>query len=176
MVEAIAREWPVDRKRIYATGMSNGGMLAYRVGCEASDMVAAIAPVAGALDTDECKPSAPVSVIAFHGLADQHVRFEGGKPGVSFDRHARVDNSVAYAMDLWRRRDGCSGAPVRTQTGRVIHEAQQCADGTAVELYAIEGQGHAWPGGEKGRRVDAPTTEISATDLMWSFFEAHPKR
>jgi polyhydroxybutyrate depolymerase len=60
----------------------------------------------------------------------------------------------------------------------VVHEAYSCPSGLAVELYTIEGQGHAWPGGEKGIRfgnVDSPTTEISATDLMWTFFMRHPK-
>ena len=61
----------------------------------------------------------------------------------------------------------------------MVHDAwSSCKAGTAVELYSIEGQGHAWPGGQKGLRngnVDAPTTEISATDLMWNFFKAHPK-
>ncbi|HXZ48485.1 MAG TPA: PHB depolymerase family esterase, partial [Usitatibacter sp.] len=177
LVGQVERDYPVDRKRIYATGMSNGGMMAYRVGCELADVFAAIAPVAGALDTDDCRPAARVSVIAFHGTADQHVLFEGGAPRQSLDRHKRVDKSVAYAIDFWKRRDGCEGEPARRREGSVTHEAYSCADGTAVELYAIEGQGHAWPGGEKGRpTADAPTTEISATDLMWNFFARHPKR
>lgn len=179
MVQAISREHAIDPRRIYAAGMSNGGMLTYRVGCELADVFAAIAPVAGALDTDRCDPVSRVSVIVFHGVADQHVLFDGGAPRTSFDRHARVDNSVAYAMDFWKRRNGCDAPPVSSRKGPVRHEAYACADGTAVELYAIEGQGHAWPGGEKGRRtgnVDEPTTEISATDLMWDFFKRHPKR
>jgi polyhydroxybutyrate depolymerase len=178
MVQAISREHAIDPRRIYATGMSNGGMLAYRVGCEAADVFAAIAPVAGALDTEDCKPVERVSVIAFHGLADQHVPFEGGAPRTSFDRHARVDNSVQYAMDFWKRRNGCEAKPASSTKGHVRHDAYACAGGTAVELYAIEGQGHAWPGGQKGRRagnVDEPTSEISATDAMWDFFARHPK-
>jgi polyhydroxybutyrate depolymerase len=84
---------------------------------------------------------------------------------------------VAFAVDFWRRRDGCDPDPKRTRKGNVVHDAYKCANGTAVELYAIEGQGHAWPGGQKGRSfgADAPTTEISATDVMWDFFKAHPK-
>jgi polyhydroxybutyrate depolymerase len=178
MVQEVAHDYPVNRARIYATGLSNGGMMTYRVGCELSEVFAAIAPVAGALDTDQCKPVAPVSVVVFHGTADQHVRFEGGEPGTSVDRHKRTDNSVAYAVDFWRRRDGCDPEPVRSRKGKVAHDVYKCANGTAVELYAIEGQGHAWPGGQKGIRfgnVDAPTTEIAATDVMWDFFRAHPK-
>jgi polyhydroxybutyrate depolymerase len=178
VVEAVARDFAVDRRAIYATGLSNGAMMAYRLGCDAADVFAAIAPVAGALDTDDCGPSAPVAVIVFHGTADGHVRFEGGEPRTAFDRHKRVDNSVAYAIDFWKRRNGCDDAAKRQKHGHVVHDAYSCAEGSAVELYAIEGQGHAWPGGEKGIRngnVDPPTTEISATDLMWDFFARHPK-
>jgi len=181
MIEAIARDHAIDRKRIYATGMSNGGMMTYRVGCEMADVFAAIAPVAGALNTDDCKPTEPVSLIAFHGTADQHVRFDGGVPTRTVDtRHPRVDKSVAFAIDFWKREDRCKDAPTSDKKGSIRHEAYRCpATGTAVELYTIDGQGHAWPGGEKGIRagnVDPPTTEISATDLMWDFFARHPKK
>jgi polyhydroxybutyrate depolymerase len=179
LVEAVARAYPVDRKRIYATGLSNGGMLAYRVGCELGDMFAAIAPVAGALNSFDCATGPPVSVIVFHGTADKHVRFEGGTPASAFDRHVRADNGVQFAFDAWKRRDKCEGEPVRERKGHVLHTSLQCVDGTAVELYAIEGGGHAWPGGQKGIRfgnVDVPTTEISATDVMWDFFARHPRK
>ena len=179
LVDAIARDYPVDRKRIFATGLSNGGMLAYRLGCELGDVFAAIAPVAGALNSDDCRGGPRVSVIVFHGTTDKHVRFEGGVPITAFDRHKRTDNSVQFAIDVWKQRDQCGKESTPERNGSVIHTSFACADGTAVELYAIEGQGHAWPGGRKGIRfgnVDAPTTEISATDLMWDFFARHPKR
>jgi polyhydroxybutyrate depolymerase len=181
MVGEIASQHAIDRKRIFATGMSNGGMMAYRTGCELADIFAAIAPVAGALNTDDCKPAAPVSLIAFHGKADQHVRFDGGAPMKTVDlRHQRVDKSVASAIDFWKKQDRCEATPTSQKKGSVLHEAYACpATSTAVELYAIDGQGHAWPGGEKGIRagnVDLPTTEISATNLMWDFFARHPKK
>lgn len=178
MVEAIERDYAVDRSRVYATGLSNGGMMTYRVGCELADVFAAIAPVAGALNTDDCRPASPLSVIVFHGTADHHILFNGGKPVTNVDRHPRVDNPVSFALGFWSGRDGCAGTPTREQHGHVIHETYSCPEGLGVELYAIEGQGHAWPGGEKGMRfgnVDSPTTEISATDLMWEFFMRHPK-
>jgi polyhydroxybutyrate depolymerase len=178
LVNELERDEPIDPRRIYATGISNGGMMTYRVGCELSDVFAAIAPVAGALDTDDCHPASPVSVIVFHGTADQHILFAGGVPRSSLDPHPRSDNAVAYAVDFWKKRDGCEGAPARERKGSVVHDAYTCRDGTAVELYAIEGQGHAWPGGQKGRafgNVDVPTSEISATDVMWEFFRRHPK-
>lgn len=179
LIGDVARRYPVDRKRIYATGFSNGAMLAYRLGCEMGDVFAAIAPVAGALNDYDCGTGPKVSVVAFHGTADQHVRFEGGVPGVQFDRHKRADNGVPFAIETWRKRNGCDDTPTRERRRGVVHTAFKCAEGTAVELYAIEGQGHAWPGGQKGRRfgnVDEPSTEISATDVIWAFFRDHPGR
>jgi polyhydroxybutyrate depolymerase len=178
LVDDIAKRYPVDRKRIYATGFSNGAMLTYRVGCELGDVFAAIAPVAGALNDYNCGTGPKVSVVAIHGTADKHVRFEGGVPITAFDRHKRADNSVQYAIDTWKKRDACDAEPARDRKGSVIHTAFRCADGTAVEVYAIEGQGHAWPGGRKGLRygnVDEPSTELPATDVIWSFFQKHPK-
>ena len=179
LVDDIARRYPVDRKRIYATGFSNGAMLTYRVGCELGDVVAAIAPVAGALNDYNCGTGPKVSVVAIHGTADKHVRFEGGVPITAFDTHKRADTGVQFALDTWKKRDGCNDPPSRERNGSVIHTVFRCADGTAVELYAIEGQGHAWPGGRKGLRfgnVDEPSTEISATDVIWEFFNSHPRR
>ena len=100
----------------------------------------------------------------------------GGEPRKRADPRKRIDNSVAYAIDFWKRRNGCTGDPARSHKGLVTHDAWKCEEGTAVELYAIEGHGHAWPGGEKGsNRGDAPGSEISATDVMWDFFARHPK-
>ena len=180
LVGRLENDYNIERKRIYATGLSNGGMMTYRVGCELSDIFAAIAPVAGALDTDEFHPAQPVSVIIFHGTADKHIRYDGGVPLASADfRHRRVDKPVSYAVGCWVKQDHCNPAPTRTETGHIVHDVYHGgANGTAVELYTISGQGHAWPGGRKGLRfgnVDAPTTEISATDLMWDFFVKHPK-
>jgi polyhydroxybutyrate depolymerase len=162
LVDTLAGEYRIDRKRIYATGHSNGGMLAYRLGCEAADVFAAIAPLSAALNTHECRAASPVSVIAFHGTADEHVLFEGGEPRRAFDLNKREDNSVAFAMDFWKKRDGCAAEPKRSRDGRVVHDAWTCAEGTAVELYATEGGGHVWPAG--------------ATDRIWEFFKRHPKR
>lgn len=179
MVEWISREYRVDRRRIYATGMSNGAMMAYRAACELSDVFAAIAPVSGALDTDDCSPRFPVSAIVFHGTADRHIRYDGGKPLVSMDRrHGREDKPVSFAVGFWSRYDRCRPEPARVRRGHVVHDTYDCPGGVGVELYSIDGAGHAWPGGTKGIRmgnVDEPTGEISATSLMWAFFEKRPK-
>jgi polyhydroxybutyrate depolymerase len=176
LVGHLSMSYAIDSDRVYATGMSNGGMMSYRLACKASDLFAAVAPVAGALNV-ECEPSEPVSVLVIHGTADQHVLFEGGVPAVSADTHERTDRSVHYAMAYWAARDGCSLEPIRDQTGTVIHEVYpDCGAGLGVELLAVEGGTHAWPGaGKFSSQGDEPSRALDASEAMWTFFEAHPK-
>ena len=175
VITKMEQDYSVDPKRIYVTGMSNGGMMTYRIGCELSDTVAAIAPVSGALNTD-CSPSQPVSTIVFHGTADTSVPYDGGTPTGGIG-NTGDQNSVANAVGFWSNEDGCSSvADEQVSTNVTLEEHTGCDPGTEVELYTIKGGGHAWPGGEKGsRRGDTPTDEISASELIWQFMEAHPK-
>lgn len=167
----------VDPRRVYVTGLSNGAIMSYRLACEAADLIAAIAPVAGALNAPNCSPAAPISLIAFHGTADQAVLYEGGSAPVQPDRRDRVDASVADSVGFFVAFNGCAGAPVSTRSGSIVHDSWAgCGSGTAVELYTVEGGGHAWPGGEAGfAGSDVPTDEIDAGEAMWAFFAAHPK-
>jgi polyhydroxybutyrate depolymerase len=165
----------IDTNRIYATGMSNGGIMSQRLACEAADLIAAIAPVAGTLNFSPCTPSRPVSVIEFHGTADQHLPYEGG-----FGPESLVDvnfASVQDSIDFWTAFNGCVHQPQTDSFADIQHESwRECKDSTAVELFTVINGGHSWPGGETGRpRADQPTQSISATELIWDFFEAHPK-
>jgi polyhydroxybutyrate depolymerase len=166
-----------DPKRIYATGMSNGGMMSYRVACELSDEIAGIAPVAGALNVEPCKPTQPVSLLIFHGRDDQHVLYEGGPPKEKADSHERVDQSVAFAASFFRTLNECKDEAKKEEKGNVLFELNsQCKAGSAVGVYSIKGQGHAWPGGKKGTpRADEPSTELNASALMIRFFLEHPR-
>jgi polyhydroxybutyrate depolymerase len=177
LVEQLSGMYAIDPKQVYATGMSNGGMMSYRLACEAADLFAAVAPVAGALNVADCEPAKPVSVLAIHGTGDQHVLFEGGAPIVKADVHERVDRSVHYAMTFWAAFDGCSLEPQAEQGGTVIHESYSgCQPGLSVELLAVEGGGHAWPGAVKfTAQGDEPSPDLNASEAMWAFFEAHPK-
>lgn len=179
LIDELKKTYPVDSRKIYATGLSNGAIMSHRLGCEMSDVVAAIAPVAGGLNTDSCTPAQPVSVIMFHGTADEHFRYDGGD-GKRFPGAApRQDKPIRFAFSTWSRLDGCSQNPVGEKTGHVTKETcSRGRNGTEVVLVSIDGQGHAWLGGVPGIRsgnVDRPTTEISATDTMVRFFLAHPK-
>ena len=160
----------VDSHRIYATGMSNGGFLSHRIGCELADQFAAIAPVAGVLgiaDAD-CHPSRPVPVIEFHGTDDPLVPWNGSA-ALGFP-------SVPSTFTGWADRDGCTGAPAQTyQHGDATCSTYaQCAGGAAVTLCTIDGGGHTWPGGTPVPTLGATSTDISASAAMWTFFAAHP--
>lgn len=174
LIEDLASLVPIDRHRIYATGMSNGAIMSYRLACELSDEIAAIAPVAATQNIESCRPTRPMSVVHFHGTADEYAPYEGGTGEQSI---SRVDFApVRQTIEFWLTFNRCPTEPVTQQSRGIIHERYApCDQGTAVELYTLIGGGHVWPGGQKLRAAaDTPTQEISATRLSWEFFSAHP--
>lgn len=183
VIDDVAAFTPVDRRRVFATGMSNGGQMSYRLGAELPDLIAAIAPVAGSLEVPADRVRVPKPVLIFHGSDDDHLPFAGGigprsVAGVSF-------NSVDRAVTAWTRVNGCGKTPTvvqlpdREDDGTTVERRTWpgCAGGADVVLYVIQGAGHTWPGRTLAERLlGVSTKEISATDLMWEFFKAHPMR
>lgn len=168
LIDEIEQDYNVDAKRVYVTGISNGGMMSYRLACELSDKIAAIAPVEGAQDVP-CHPGNRVSVIVFHGNADHLVPFEGGSTPLQIGSK-RWDAAVADTVAFWVKQDGCSLAPQHDETAALHTDVYSgCKGGSGVALYAIQGGHHMWPG------VRLSGNSIPATDLMWAFFSEHPK-
>jgi polyhydroxybutyrate depolymerase len=99
LISKLEEDYAVDRKRVFVTGISNGGMMSYRLACELADKIAAIAPVEGAQDTP-CHPSSPLSVVIFHGTADRLVPFSGGTTPFQIGSK-RSDTPVAETVSLW---------------------------------------------------------------------------
>jgi polyhydroxybutyrate depolymerase len=150
----------IDPKRIFATGFSNGGILSYRLGCDMADTLAAVAPVAGTLFYDACRPSEPVSVIHIHGSADTTVPFAGG------NSNNTEWPPVEQGISAWAEFNGCGKAPLTEQVGMVTRIYYLgCAGGTAVNLYLLQDLGHRWP----------PEGVWPASRTIWDFFAAHPK-
>ena len=175
--DAEARDG-VDPQRVYVTGLSNGAIMAYRMACEAPIPIAAIGPVAGSLLVPCTAPRGPVSVIAVHGTADQNVPINGGygTKGVTHTDHL----SVAASLARWKAVDRCAD-PVVTERGTVHVEDAQCAGGTEIELIAVNGAGHQWPGSKpppawtaRMLDLDPPSTALDATAALWEFFSRHP--
>ena len=168
LIDQLQSDDNIDPKRIYVTGISSGAMLSYRLACELSSKIAAIAPVEGAQDV-ECTPADRVSLLVFHGTADHLVPFDGGSTPFQMGSK-RKDNSVAAAISFWVKKDGCSPTPEHTETREVHADIYSgCQGGTAVALYAIQGGHHMWP----GLRISG--NHVPASDIMWLLFAAHPK-
>ncbi|MEO5774877.1 MAG: PHB depolymerase family esterase [Sphingomicrobium sp.] len=171
MIGRIESQANVDRQRIFATGMSNGAMLSWRLACEAPE-IRAIAPVAGTDNSASCRPAHPVAVIEFHAIDDDHVPFNGGKGDLSF---VKVNfTSVAASQAKWVALDRADPKARRVLSVAGahcdLHPAK--AGGTPVELCVTDGGGHSWPGaGSQGGRKQ-PSQAINANDLMWTFFSS----
>jgi polyhydroxybutyrate depolymerase len=177
-------------------------MLSYRLACEASDIFAAVAPVAGSNVFSPCIPKRPVPILAFHGTGDQIVPFNGGKDGLV---GVLVFPPLSYSIELWRNLDGCPSSPPPTDASTAFmpndstadggpnpdlfsgstlvsekgdtacHAWTGCKDDSEVELCTIVNGGHAWPGGEP-LPTGKTSTDISATDTIVDFFEKHPMK
>lgn len=166
MVATLQDEFGVDPSRTFATGMSNGAMMIYRMACE-TDVFATIAPVAGTIVT-ECDSPAPTSVLHIHGLADERVRFDGERGSGT----TRVDGMpIEQVAALWRDADDCT-PPVSSSTPPVTSVRADCADGRVVELLTIDGAGHQWPGASSRGAADPDpaSSAIDATETIWQFF------
>ncbi|HVQ49215.1 MAG TPA: PHB depolymerase family esterase [Mycobacterium sp.] len=154
VVTDVATKLNVDQKRLYATGISNGGMLAYALACN-SGTFAAIGPDS-ATQLDKCAAPQPTSVMHIRGTADPRIRYDGG-PGSG----VATPNGGPSMPDLnafWRNVDRCA-PPETTTDGAITTSTADCPDGRNVVLITVDGGGHEWP--------------PFATQAMWQFFAAH---
>lgn len=172
MVRTIQAGLPIDSNRIFATGMSNGGILSYTLACE-SDVFAAIGPTSATMLVD-CPNPNPISVIHIHGLLDTSVPFDGSKGSGT----ASIDGPpIESVISAWRKTDSCAAPSISTE-GVVTTSIAQCADGRAVELITVADAGHSWSGTPPSEQQgSAPTTSapIESTQVIWQFFASHPK-
>lgn len=164
-LEQVANTLPVDRDRIFLTGISNGGMMAYRFACESPGIVAAVAPVAGQLAESiapSCRSPHPASMLAVGGTADHVIPWDGVRGFL-----LSAEDSVAP----WVAADGCEPRPVPVPAPGSVRRRgfANCRGLLAVELAEIPGGGHDWP---RGRRKDGG---FSASEEIWRFFTAHPR-
>ncbi len=185
----------VDRRRVYAAGLSMGAFTTSALACRLSDRLAAVAPVAGLQDFDWCRPKRPMPVVAFHGTADPIVSYTGGS-GPNARLLPAPDGSGARAQGggpavngpgpqsipadaaAWARRDGCGGTPARRRvTADVDLISYPCPVNGSVELYSVLGGGHTWPGSSlpsPAPFTGTTTKSIDANRIIWDFFRAHP--
>lgn len=153
LVKAISASYCVDASRVYATGFSNGGYMSHRLGCEASDVFAAVAPASGLIGIDTCAPPRPVPVIQSQGTADPLVWYPNAKA----------------SNDYWVAYNGCGASSQVYQRGGATCIAYAgCKNNATVEWCEVKGMGHRWPNDTNGVRW------IDDTDTFWDFFTKHP--
>jgi polyhydroxybutyrate depolymerase len=181
LIEDVARAARLDPARVYATGHSNGSMMAYRLAAEASPRIAAVAGVAGAMTLAAFAPLRPVPVLHVHSADDPRAPYAGGTRRTFGNEIVHLH--VEAQLERWRERDGCTetsevrdrrtwaGSDNETHTA-TLRVWAACADGTEVALWRLTGAGHGWPGGDTGlpERIVGPRTGvISAADEVWDF-------
>jgi polyhydroxybutyrate depolymerase len=173
VVTNVFFQMSIDRSRIFATGISSGGMMAYRLACEMPEVFRAIASVAGTDNTSgECTPGKAVSVLHIHAKDDPQVPFAGGPIANARPRGASF-TSVQDTVTKWARLDGCAAQPrpILHQGGAYCEAYSWCRGAAEVQLCVTETGGHSWPGGKKPRESKvSPSQAISATDLLWGLF------
>ena len=169
----------VDSGRIFATGMSNGGMMCYRLAAELSERIAAIAPVAGTMAGAEAKPKRPVPLLHFHGTEDPLVPFGGPDQRVP---KLLTFKSVEDSVTAWVKLNGCQEEPlieelpdIADDGTKVTRKTYRNDAGAEVVLVIVTGGGHTWPGRQLPvKLMGRSTRDISATDMIWDFFVRHP--
>jgi polyhydroxybutyrate depolymerase len=179
LVDDLAGQVNLDARRVYATGLSNGGMMCYRLAAELSERIAAIAPVSASVAIEETSPKRPVPIMHFHGLDDTIVPFGGPDADTpAFIRFKPVEESIR----LWVRLNQCPAEPVVADMADVEDDGTRVtrrvygpgAEGAEVVLFVIEGGGHTWPGQESPLALMGKSTlDVSANDLIWEFFKKH---
>lgn len=166
IVTHIASSHDIDPKRIYATGWSQGGEMGYRLACDAADMVAAIASVAGPVrvgSEPNCDPIRPIAVLSFRGRDDGIVPFAGGFIAGTNDRVL----SASLTHDLWKEINGCQGADQnQTIGGASCNSNSQCGGDVAVTSCVVEGGGRP----ENHNLYTSPDADIARES--WKFFQA----
>jgi polyhydroxybutyrate depolymerase len=183
LLDSLGREIPVNPQRIYATGISNGAGLAYRLACDLPGTFAAIAPVAGAPAAaleERCGGTSPVSLISFQGTRDRLIPYEGGNASIRRGQVLSAPRSAALFAEV----NGCAPSPTVTAAPDTVSDGTRarrsvyggCREGREVVLYTIEGGGHTWPGGPPvGRLVGRVSRDVDATGTMLDFFDRHPQ-
>ncbi len=184
VLDDLASRMPVDARRIYVTGMSNGGMMAHRLAEGLPERIAAAAPVAGTHVPGGPAAARAVPILHIHSIDDPRALYAGGLgPPFPFTQNRIPHQAVEETLAAWAARDRCAAAPTqaerRTGTGgdagvtatRLVWSG--CRDGAEVSLWKLTGAGHVWPGADsKGleRLLGRSTRIIDANEEMWRFF------
>lgn len=176
MLNRLFRDYRIDTTRVYATGSSNGGMLCYRLACELSHRIAAIAPNACSHMIQPCNPVNNVPIISFHSRIDPIVLYKGGNgpDDVPFLKDVFFPSQDSNLV-VWQQRNGCTKRDTMVNGGTQGYSfirLSSCDCDVEVHHYSTADGGHSWPGGEPNN-LSPPSTQINATDLLWDFLRKY---
>jgi polyhydroxybutyrate depolymerase len=182
MIDDIAAKFTIDHQRIYATGLSNGASMSFRLGVDLSQRIAAIAPVAGHFWMENPQISRPVPMLYITGTADPLNPIEGGPINIPFWQYSDVKPPVQDAIMKWVELIGCpsKSVTIRNKNGVKAIAYSPCQGNAEVVYYTVEGLGHHWPGGNNKlylpeEIVGKTSNKLIANDVIWDFFKKHPK-
>lgn len=184
LVARLVQELPIDRRRIYATGMSNGGMMSHRLAAEAGDLIAAAAPVAGGLMVPKITSKRAVPILHIHSVDDPRALYFGGLgPPFPLTNSRVMHPSIVEVMAQWAQHNGCSSGASRLDHRNsdnqghtaILYDYAGCRGGSKVLHWKLKGAGHVWPGGKPARSffkelLGAPSDIIDVNRVMWQFF------
>ena len=179
VIADLAKRTPIDRTRVYATGMSNGSMMTYRIAAEAPDLIAAAAPVAGSMVLMQFHPTLPVPIMHFHSVDDPRALYNGGLGPPFPMTMTRVEHPpVEQQLAKWIAHNGCPATPKvekrladkTTSATKLVYAP--CTTGATVVLWKLTGSGHVWPGRpvRTERLLGKPNLLVDANEEMWAFF------
>lgn len=179
LIDDMTTRLNIDPARVYATGFSAGGMMAFRLACELQDKITAVGVIATTLPrylSDNCQNVAPIPILVIHGTNDPIVFWEGSIGYMS----------LVETLNFWVERNQCDPAvgvtgeldavPDDITAVRLI-QFNACADGTEVSVYSVLGGGHTYPGHTiiaPGRDLGTTSQEFDANEALWQFFSRHP--
>ncbi len=186
LLDDVATRIRVDRDRVFVTGLSNGAAMAHRLACERSESVAAIVPVAGALQfavSGTCEPTRPVGVLQIHGADDPCWKYDGGEPECSLGQSGKNHVGVESSMTRWASILGCAGQPDEDRMpdavsdGTTIIRRTWPGCGTQLQLLKVEGGGHTWPSGQptQGESAVGKVTHDFGNEVIIGFFDRFPE-
>jgi polyhydroxybutyrate depolymerase len=180
MLDELALKYSVDTRRVYATGLGDGGFMALRMGCSMADRVAAVAAVSATLPkTMICLPSRAVPALFLDGTDDPINAYDGGtyKPG-PFHVLSAEDSAKTWAkFDRCGEKPAQGKLPAAEKGGKEIKTFTfaGCQSDAQVVLYSVKGGGNTWPGGEQyssEKEIGKTSSDLNANEVVWGFLSS----
>jgi len=175
-LDDLAARCPVDEKRVYATGYSNGGAMAFRLGAERADRFTAIASVAGLCWVGDPRPSRSLPTLVVYGTLDPIVPLKGGVKILPWEVHGSP--SVRTVLGRWAEAIGCPNSPTAVgdspAPGVKVEDYGPGSSGSVLRVMYVKNQGHNWPGGRglrPERMLGPDVSSLNATAAVWNFFQ-----